>query len=108
MSIDRIVRANHSTEPGYIKDRTPFDANTMKARWYGPSMRPSIGELDAFNRGQLWEHKEDALRMYVVFSYDTPIAWYTEERGWFIVHQHFSRTTSKHQSRLYLIEQGSH
>ena len=35
--------------------------------------------------------------VYAVMSYGTPIAWLTP-RGWFIVAQRFSVTTSRHQS----------
>ncbi len=40
---------------------------------------------------------------YVVYSYATPIAWWTEENGWHKVGQKFSVTTSRHQGNLYLI-----
>jgi len=30
--------------------------------------------------------------------YSTPIAWYTEGNGWYVVEQKFSSTTSKHQN----------
>ena len=42
---------------------------------------------------------------YTVFSYATPIAWWTKRDGWHIVDQKFSVTTSKHQTKLYLCEQ---
>jgi hypothetical protein len=34
---------------------------------------------------------------YVVYSYGTPIAWYSTD-GWYVVEQKFSVTTSKHQN----------
>lgn len=34
---------------------------------------------------------------YMVYSYNTPIAWRTAE-GWYVVEQKFSVTTSKHQN----------
>lgn len=42
---------------------------------------------------------------YIVRSYDTPIAWWCPERGWYKVRAKFSPTTSKHQGNLYLIEE---
>jgi hypothetical protein len=43
---------------------------------------------------------------YVIFSYDTPIAWRDVEGRWFIPSVTYSRTTSKHQGmcRAYLPE----
>lgn len=51
---------------------------------------------------------EAHLIKYVVFSYATPIAWYTVENGWYKVRQKFSATTSRHQGRLYMIDEGGH
>lgn len=35
--------------------------------------------------------------LYVVFSYETPIAWFTVEDGWVVPAVKYSRTTSRHQ-----------
>ena len=40
---------------------------------------------------------------YVVFSYNTPIAWHTPA-GWYKVKQKFSPTTSQHPGKLYLLD----
>lgn len=39
-------------------------------------------------------------RMYVVFSYDTPIAWHAPTVGWVIPKIKYSQTTGRHQSRV--------
>lgn len=36
---------------------------------------------------------------YIVYSYETPIAWHTPA-GWYMVAQKFSQTTSRHQSQV--------
>lgn len=41
--------------------------------------------------------------VYVVFSYDTPIAWVRSDGTEYRVSQKFSQTTSKHQGRLYTL-----
>lgn len=41
--------------------------------------------------------------VYVVYSYDTPIAWVKRDGTVHIVDQKFSVTTSKHQGNLYLL-----
>lgn len=40
---------------------------------------------------------EDADVLYVVFSYATPIAWFTAADGWVVPDVKYSVTTSKHQ-----------
>lgn len=42
---------------------------------------------------------------YVVYSYSTPIAWYSQEYGWYVARGKWSLTTSHHQGKLYLIPQ---
>lgn len=40
---------------------------------------------------------------YVVWSYDTPIAWVRDDGTVYRVSQKFSATTSRHQSKLYML-----
>jgi len=60
---------------------------------------------NSYGYGRLNDAERDALDSdehdieYVVFSYATPIAWYTR-RGWYIVGQKFSATTSCHQGQV--------
>lgn len=35
---------------------------------------------------------------YVVYSYATPIAWYTKRGAWVVPEEKYSSTTSRHQS----------
>lgn len=100
----RIKRSNHSQSPADILAGVDFDCTNMSGRIIG-----SHG-LDArYDRGLLsgsdlaaFEVDATAIR-YVVRSYDTPIAWKTLSGRWHIVREKFSPTTSKHQSRLYLL-----
>lgn len=68
-----------------------------------------VAGLTAWDSGRLSGNDLDRFRedaqfiTYVVYSYATPIAWTTTRRGWHRVAQKFSRTTSQHQGRLYLI-----
>lgn len=85
-----------------IRDRVPF-------KTYGSFS----GEWHTYGTGRLDSHECDRYyaevatagigEAYVVYSYATPIAWWTPEHGWHKVTQRFSVTTSKHQGRLYLI-----
>lgn len=54
-------------------------------------------DLEAFNR-------DNGSITYVVWSYATPIAWVTDDSRVHKVAQRFSVTTSKHQGKLYLLE----
>ncbi|WP_280393296.1 hypothetical protein [Nocardia brasiliensis] len=41
--------------------------------------------------------------MYAVWSYRTPIAWWTPATGWHIPAEDYTPTTRKHKTRLHLI-----
>lgn len=75
-------------------------------------MQPN--RLGRWDSGQLagtdlaWFYNDLPTIDYVVWSYSTPIAWWSEEFGWHRVGQTFSVTTSKHQSNLYLIDRENH
>lgn len=85
-----------------IRDRVPFETygalkateETRVTAW--DSGRLTGPDLDRFNLDL------DSIR-YVVWSYATPIAWWSETNGWHRVAQKFSMTTSHHQGKLYLM-----
>ena len=56
-----------------------------------------FGQLDADEivSAQLWH------ATYVIYSYETPIAWRTVDGEWVISPERYSRTTGRHQSYLY-------
>lgn len=82
----------------YISTRQDFRASALEG-WQGTaskdSARTSTGRLNAEESAKLINAAQ--IMDYVVFSYDTPIAWHTFA-GWYIVEQKFSVTTSKHQN----------
>lgn len=92
----------------YIRDRKPFDTHgALAARTYENGVsRNAYGDLWGDECDQF---EADAPHIkYVVWSYATPIAWWTSTvRGWHVVEQKFSSTTTKHQGRLYLIPRGT-
>lgn len=83
-----------------IRDREPFETygalSGTRQQGYAQSGRLSGPDLDAFNRDQ-------GSFSYVVWSYATPIAWVTDDSRIHKVAQKFSRTTSAHQGKLYLL-----
>lgn len=88
-----------------IRDREDF-------RTSGALYGESTGRLGSWQTGKLSGDDLDQFRLdaehvdYVVWSYSTPIAWHVTGPNldrWHVVAQKFSRTTTKHQSNLYLI-----
>ena len=53
-----------------------------------PTKRPNLSEV----------HHEDDDNTIVVFSYETPIAVYTDGCGWVVTEEKFSVTTSRQQN----------
>lgn len=97
----RIPRANHATSPQYIYERKEFTCNSMSGRWVEP-WNGHDGELNDEEAATYAMYRREG-NTFVVYSYSTPIAFWNETYGWHKVDQKFSPTTSKHQSRLYLI-----
>lgn len=88
----------------YIAERTTFSTHgalraTTDPTWGGGSLRGADEDR--------WVETGGYRAEYVVLSYDTPIAWWSEMYGWHVVSQKFSVTTSRHQSRLYKIKDGA-
>lgn len=85
-----------------IGDREAFQT-------YGALRAEVVNGLSVWDSGQLSGPDNDRFRddplgiEYVVYSYATPIAWWHRAYGWHIVSQKFSRTTSVHQGKTYLI-----
>ena len=81
----------------YIATGREFTASALS----GNSVKeytPNAGRLDREEYAKLIEATSRPEWVYVVYSYGTPIAWHTDARGWYVVAQKFSVTTSKHQN----------
>lgn len=66
----------------------------------------------ASSTGQLFDHLTDGLEatdaqlrhaQFVIYSYQTPIAWKTVDGEWVVPNVRYSRTTTRHQSYLYAL-----
>ena len=80
----------------YIATRQEFKASALS----GVNANESglLGAFGRLNAQEFAQFKQDEIRVdYIVYSYDTPIAWHTLD-GWYIVEQKFSVTTSKHSN----------
>ena len=87
---------------GLIANRSQFEGNSMYARWVGPGYWPGSGRLDAIEREALEDavarSQDTGKRMYVVYSYATPVAWALDGEPAYCTPQRFSVTTSKGQN----------
>lgn len=90
---------NQKDAEHYIATRKQFTASALR----GSSCKgwvPEAGRLNAEEYAKLDQTvRYGSEWVYVVWSYDTPIAWFDEE-GWYVVSQKFSVTTSKHQNLI--------
>ena len=67
-----------------------------------------MGRLSSDEQDRMRQDTRDASRVYVVRSYETPIAWYVEGRGWSQTTDKFTVTTSGHQGHVaYAIAYGT-
>lgn len=84
-------QVNQRDAEHYIATRQEFRASALEGRVYGVGEgRLDPEEVARYNR-------DLNSVIYWVYSYSTPIAWFTPE-GWYTVSQKFSSTTSRHQS----------
>jgi hypothetical protein len=87
-------QVNQRDAEHYISNRQEFTASALEGRVYNAGH----GKLDPEETAR---YDEDLNKTHFwVYSYSTPIAWFHSEKGWYIVGQKFSQTTSKHQNAV--------
>jgi len=80
----------------YIATRQEFQASALSGRF--EQFTPQSGRLNPEEQAIMARLSRFTLGgLYVIYSYGTPIAFYSLE-GWYVVGQKFSQTTSKHQN----------
>lgn len=80
----------------YIANRREFTASALSGGF--KVYAPDTGRLNDEEIAKIKETTREAGGAYFVYSYGTPIAWFTPLRGWYVVEQKFTVTTSKHQN----------
>jgi hypothetical protein len=80
----------------YVMTRQEFKASALSGTY--KDYTPSEGRLNREEYEILESAMNESKVAFVVYSYGTPIAWHTDARGWYVVSQKFSVTTSKHQN----------
>jgi hypothetical protein len=105
-----VKRSRHSTVPASIARREEFRASNITGTWQ--STPPGAGwlppqwyrrmvadftsgqRIEMHGNGRQWQVIE---HVYVVMSYATAIAWWTERTGWVAPDVWYSPTTWRHQ-----------
>lgn len=89
-------RVTRSDAEHAVADLANFDYNRSgSARWR--TSPPETGILRPESLDSFRAHVDGAPLLYVVFSYETPIAVYAEGRGWWLENSKYSATTTTHQ-----------
>jgi hypothetical protein len=82
-----------------LKNRQPVrTSGAMRAESNHWCNMPNTGRLNSEEVENLRHDVTTTGVTYVVYSYETPIAWVRSTGGVHLVAQRFSHTTSKHQS----------
>lgn len=80
-----------------ISTRVKFTHGNVSGKSYSNGLRVLTGRLPREHATAL---KAITEAVYVVKSYATPIAWYTETQGWTVPDVKFSATTNHHQAAV--------
>lgn len=93
-----LKRITNRQIPEFLATLTPFQANSTRGDWY--NYIPNTGILPGDVRATFRRDIVDTLpvRVYVVHSYLTPIAWLVPGDGWTVPQVRYSRTTSNAQA----------
>jgi hypothetical protein len=95
--------ASYKMISALVADRKEFDGNSMKGRIKTKSNYIATGQMPKEFVDELQADIEamqyDSI-LYLVYSYQTVIGWWTQENGWKRPDVKYSVTTSKHQSKI--------
>ena len=89
--------SNHTSASKFISERREFDGNSMSAR---NSPAGSVGRLPGAWRSVYYNTVNDI--DYIVYSFNTPIAWHTPY-GWLIPRITYSSYTARHFWYVYQV-----
>ena len=87
----------------YVEHRIEFTGSNTSGRWGGARWG-----ANTYSSLLPREHAAELDRVlalgpvYVVKSYDTPVAWWSELEGWYVPSVKYSPTTSKHATQMRL------
>lgn len=96
-----------------VNERLDFNASNMRGRNVKSDVMPESpnyyypecthpGDVQGCSWGRMDRDDRTALRndrpTYIVWSYSTPIMWWSEASGWVVPNIKYSSTTSHHQT----------
>ena len=91
------MRVRNRDAERFIRERKPFMSHTGNFSGRDHSGIHVSGRLPSSEKESFYAAVDDP-QGYVVYSYSTPIAWYTQADGWIISGTRYSVSTSRHQS----------
>ena len=80
-----------------LRNREPFYMASMTGGPITPDMLPSVGQLDRETAASILRASRVGLVDYIVWSYETPIAYRLTGSCWQVPDRRYSRTTTRHQ-----------
>lgn len=102
MTSQTVARANRRNVHTFVAARQPFQGSNLTGR----TGQVGHGQLPEQYRDEFRSAMKTASDFYVVQSYETPIAWFAHGQ-WFVPNVRYSPTTSRQQSALGLVKDGS-
>lgn len=85
-----------------IQERDKFRSGPLRAHSLSPGYLPGTGDLP--DEWAILLRAEQP--SYIIISYRTPIAWWSERLGWTVPEVTYSVTTSRHQNAVRAALQG--
>lgn len=83
-----------------IATRTPFTASALKGIIPETTYlaRHDLGQLPQMHAEVLLADAASGRVDFIVYSYQTPIAWHSKDTGWEVPDHRYSVTTTRHQN----------
>lgn len=93
-----LQRTTKSVVENAVNNRKDFKRGNVWGKWQDVRyFSGSVGMLDSGYGKVLREHNRNS-RVFVLYSYQTPMAWYVVNEGkWYYVDEKYSVSTTQHQ-----------
>lgn len=96
-----LQRTTKSVIENAVNNRKDFKRGNVSGKYHDSRyFTGSVGMLDSAYGKVLREHNHNS-GVFVLYSYQTPMAWYVvEERKWYYVDHKYSPSTTQHQHAI--------
>lgn len=93
-----MIRCNLKTVRNHVAKREEFKCNeSLRGEW---NFFLNIGEASRGIGMEMQNHILGNDNNFIIYSYDTPIAIWNDNKGWWKNDEHYSVTTSRHMSAI--------